>query len=116
MNLMSNNQSTLWHNRYGHINFETLIAMSVKGSVEGLPKIEKVDQICEGCALGKQSRTIIPTKSSWKSSHHLQLVHSDICGPMRTQSIGGCRYFITFIDDFTRKTWVYFLKAKSEAL
>jgi transposase InsO family protein len=44
----------------------------------------------------------------------LELIHSDICGPME-YSFGGCRYFIFFIDDYTRMTWVYFLKAKSEA-
>ena len=45
----------------------------------------------------------------------LEIVHSDICGPMQTSSIGGCNYFLTFIDDYSRKTWVYFLKNKSDA-
>ena len=46
----------------------------------------------------------------------MQLVHSDVCGPMRTQSIGGAKYFVTFIDDYTRCCAVYFMKHKSEVL
>ena len=46
--------------------------------------------------------------------HTTQIMHSKICGPMRTSSIGGCNYFLTFIGDYSKKTWVYFLKHKSE--
>lgn len=52
---------------------------------------------------------------SCKAKQQLQLVHSDICGSMETESHGGNRYFLTSIDDYSRKTWVYFLKQKSEA-
>ena len=45
----------------------------------------------------------------------LEIVHSNICGPMQTPSIGSCIYFLTFIDDFTTKIWIYFLKHKSDA-
>ena len=44
----------------------------------------------------------------------LELIHSDVCGPMSSTSLSGFEYYITFIDDFSRKTWIYFLKAKSE--
>uniref|UniRef100_A0A251VEZ8 Putative zinc finger, CCHC-type n=1 Tax=Helianthus annuus TaxID=4232 RepID=A0A251VEZ8_HELAN len=108
--------STLWHKRYGHVNLDTLVEMGNKELVFGLPKISRDNSICEGCVSGKQARKNFPTKAKWHATKPLQLVHSDICGPMRTESIGGCKYFITFIDDFTRKTWVYFLKFKSEAL
>lgn len=50
----------------------------------------------------------------WRASAKLQLVHTDICGPMQTESLGRNKYFLLFIDDYTRMTWVYFLKAKSE--
>ena len=45
----------------------------------------------------------------------IEIVHSDICGPMKISSMGGCNYFVSFIDDFTRKTWVYYLKHKYDA-
>ncbi|KAJ0795409.1 putative RNA-directed DNA polymerase [Helianthus annuus] len=109
--------SVLWHRRYGHINFETLHNMGRNNVVKGLPKISKTSHdLCEGCLFGKHTRKPFPKKSKWRASQPLQLIHSDICGHMRTNSIGGCRYFITFIDDFSRKAWVYFIKLKSEAL
>lgn len=57
----------------------------------------------------------MPKKSLWRASKQLQLVHSDICGPIKPASNGDKRYIIIFIDDLTRKTWVYFLHEKSEA-
>jgi transposase InsO family protein len=51
--------------------------------------------------------------SSWRAHRRLQLVHSDVCGPLET-SFGGCKYFLLYVDDFSRITWVYFLKQKSE--
>lgn len=65
--------------------------------------------------IGKQHCDTFPQKSTWKSSYILQLVHSDICGSINLISNSSKRYFITFIDDFSRKTWVYFLSEKSEA-
>ena len=82
--------------------------------VRGMPNIDRQDQVCEGCALGKHHRDSFPIGKAWRASSPLQLVHSDLCGPMNTTSNGGNRYFLTFIDDCSRKTWVYFLKEKSE--
>lgn len=82
--------------------------------VHGIPNINKTDEVCEGCTLGKHSRESFPHDKAWRASKPLELIHSDVCGPMRTISIGGSRYVLTFIDDFIRKTWVYFIKEKSE--
>ena len=71
---------------------------------------------CEGCALGKMHRKPFPKKSQHKSTQPLELIHSDICGPMSVDSVGGSRNFITFIDDYSRFTHVYMIKNKSEAL
>ena len=68
---------------------------------------------CKACIYGKKSRESFPT-SSWQANECLQLIHIDICGPLET-SLGGCKYFLLFIDDFTCMTWVYFLKEKYEA-
>ncbi|KAJ0705152.1 putative RNA-directed DNA polymerase [Helianthus annuus] len=117
-NVMPQDISVLWHRRHGHINFETLHNMGERGVVKGLPKTtsKSPQSVCEGCLFGKHARKSFPKQTTWHATKPLQLVHLDICGPMRTLSIGGCRYFITFIDDFSRKTWVYFLKLKSDAL
>ena len=82
--------------------------------VRGLPNIDKTDKICECCILGKQTREAFPQDKVWRASKPLELIHSYVCGPIRTPSIGGSLYMLTFIDDFSRKTWVYFLKTKSE--
>ena len=82
--------------------------------VKGLPLIEKPDSLCEGCILGKQHRESFPSGKSIRAKAPLEIVHSDLCGPMQAPSLAGSQYFLTFIDDFTRKTWVYFLKNKSE--
>ena len=81
--------------------------------VKGLPTFKRENVKCEAYIYGKQHRETFPT-SSWRENRRLQLVHSDICGPLQT-SLGGCRYFLLFVDSFSRMTWVYFLKKKSEA-
>ena len=67
---------------------------------------------CDHCLVGKQHRASFKRKSTRRQGK-LELVHSDVCGPIEVESLGGNRYFVTFIDDATRKTWVYMLKAKS---
>ena len=72
------------------------------------------DGVCSGCVLGKHHRDSFEKCASWHASAHLQLVHSDLCGPLPVVSFSGYKYFLTFIDDLSRHTWVYFLKLKSE--
>jgi transposase InsO family protein len=83
--------------------------------VKGLPQIEESDERCVSCLAGKQHRDSIPKQANWRASAKLELVHSDICGPINPQSNSGNRYFMTFTDDYSRKTWVYLLKEKSAA-
>ena len=84
--------------------------------VTGLPQIHCPSQVCEECTKGKQHCESFPHTQTWRASQILQLVHSDLCGPVNPTSTSGKRYFITFTDDYSRKTWVYFLHEKSEAL
>ena len=65
---------------------------------------------------GKQHRKPFPSGKTWRAKKVLELIHTDVCGPMRTPTFENNRYFILFIDDFTRMTWVYFMKEKSEVL
>ncbi|KAH9670830.1 hypothetical protein KPL70_017126 [Citrus sinensis] len=107
-------QSWTWHLRYGHLNFGGLELLSKKNMVKGLPYINHPDQLCEGYLLGKQFRKSFPKKSNSRAQKPLELIHTDVCGPFKPNSLGKSNYFILFIDDFSRKTWVYFLKQKSE--
>ena len=113
--VMMNNESWLWHHRYGHLSFSSLSHMFHKNMVKGLPSIKKEEQVYEACILGKQPREPFPIGKAWRASRPLELVQTDLCRPMRTTSKGGNRYFLTFIDDYSRKTWIYLLKEMSEA-
>ncbi|XP_020678606.2 uncharacterized protein LOC110096826 [Dendrobium catenatum] len=83
------NHSRLWHCRFGHLISKTLSYMSQKNIVDGLPHIEVQDKICEACVAGKQSRAPFSVGKSWRALKPLELIHSDLCGPMHTTSIGG---------------------------
>jgi transposase InsO family protein len=84
--------------------------------VKGLPSFQAHTRVCEECLVGKQQRDPFPKKSTWRASQILQLVHADICGPINPISNSKKRYLISFIDDYSRKIWVYYLVEKSEAL
>jgi hypothetical protein len=90
--------------------------LAKKEMVKGLPVIQETEETCEECIIGKQHRDSIPKIANWRATEKLQLVHSDICGPINPTSNGGSRYFITFTDDFSRKTWTYVLTEKANAL
>ena len=81
--------------------------------VKGLPVIHEQSSSCEDCIIWKHQRDNFPT-STPQSKEHLEIVHTDLCVPMQTQSIGGRFYSLTFIDYFSRKIWVYFFKNKLE--
>eukprot|EP00253_Pinus_taeda_P032314 PITA_32314 len=106
--------SKLWHERFGHLNYRSLQHLCKENMVTGLPMVSWRDGVCSGCVLGKHHRDSFEKRASWHASAPLQLVHSDLCGPLPVSSFSGCKYFLTFIDDFSRRTWVYFLKLKSE--
>ena len=105
----------LWHCRYGHLSFKGLRTLQYKQMVRGLPQLKAPSKICTDCTVGKQHRDAIPKRSLWRASQRLQLVHADICGPIKPVSNSKKRYFISFIDDYSRKMWIYCLAEKSEA-
>ncbi|RVW92788.1 Retrovirus-related Pol polyprotein from transposon TNT 1-94 [Vitis vinifera] len=78
----------LWHFRYGHLNFGGLKTLQQKNMVTGLPPIQTPSQICEECVVGKQHRYQFPKGKSWRANKVLELVHSDICGPINPTSNG----------------------------
>ena len=103
----------LWHYRLGHINAPTLQRMSKQELCHGLPNAIAPIDVCEGCLLGKATHRPFPHSLS-RTQQLNQLVHSDLCGPMETLSLSGSSYFLTFIDDYSRYTTVYFVKQKSQ--
>lgn len=88
--------------RFGHLNYRSLEILAKWKGVLGLPILHNVSQ-CEECAMCKQERGPFPTIRSRRSSSCLQLIHMDICGPMSVSSLGGNKYFLLLIDDYSRK-------------
>ena len=84
--------------------------------VEGLPAIKTSEGICKGCIVGKHSEHKFDGGKASHASSILELIHSDINGPIPTTSMNGSRYVLTFIDDFSRYLWVFFIKKKYEFL
>ena len=109
------NKADLWHQRLGHLNEHQLKEMVNQDLVKGveIPKSTGIS-FCEKCVEGKMFRRPFKSVGEIRSTRKLQRVHSDVCGPMPVDSIGGKRYFVTFIDDYTRYCKVYFMKNKSE--
>jgi hypothetical protein len=90
--------------------------MEKQNLVKILPKFETeevMSKVYEACQLGKQARRPFPTQTTHVSSKPLEMIHSDVW-TMKIESIGGCKYYVSFIDDHTRKVWVYFMKHKGE--
>lgn len=115
LQIATEDSSQLWHRRFGHLSYKGLRTLQYKQMVKGLPLLKTPNKSCTKCFVGKQHRDAIPKKSQWRASQKLQLVHADICGPITPNSNSNKGYFITFIDDFSRKVWIYFLVEKSEA-
>ena len=101
----------LWRMRLGHMSQKGLELLSKRGLLCG-QSISKVE-FCEHCVLGKQKRITFGTVIH-RTQGTLDYIHSDVWGPSQVPSKGGANYFVTFIDDFSQKVWVYMLKKKSE--
>ncbi|KAL4303544.1 hypothetical protein GQ457_10G024470 [Hibiscus cannabinus] len=108
--------SPLWHRRMGHFNLRTLKYMQSNDFVTDLPMLNISDDKCDSCQLGKSHRLPFSLDGVKRANMKLELVHSDLCDPMKTSSMNGSKYFVLFIDDLTRMCWVYFLKSKLNVL
>ncbi|CAB3988910.1 Retrovirus-related Pol poly from transposon TNT 1-94 [Paramuricea clavata] len=107
----------LWHQRYEHLSVKNLRLLRDQKLVTGLDfQSTKESDFCEGCAQGKQKRAPFPKEQATRASEILGIIHSDVCGPMQENSLGGNKYFVTFIDDKSRFTAVYFMKTKDQLL
>ncbi|GAU11414.1 hypothetical protein TSUD_344050 [Trifolium subterraneum] len=81
-------QTKLWHDRYGHLSIKGLKLLTKLNMVNGLPEIGDMEEKCISCLTGKQNRKAIPKQAKWRATSKLQLIHSDICGPINPSSNG----------------------------
>nr|GEZ27542.1 retrovirus-related Pol polyprotein from transposon TNT 1-94 [Tanacetum cinerariifolium] len=106
----SSTKSWLWHQRLSHLNFDTINDLVRNDLVAGLPKFKyHKEHLCPSCEQEKNKRASHPPKPVPNSRN------MDLCGPMRIASINGRRYVLVIVDDYSRYTWVHFLRSKDEA-
>ncbi|GJR08962.1 retrovirus-related pol polyprotein from transposon TNT 1-94 [Tanacetum coccineum] len=113
----SKTKSWLWHHRLSHLNFGTLNKLAKYGLARGIPRLKfQKEHLCSTCALGKRKKSSHQPKAEDTNQEKLYLLHMDLCGPMRVASINEKRYILVIVDDYSRFTWVRFLRSKDEAL
>lgn len=105
----------VWHERLGHLNKQSLSELVNNELVNGVKLANEKDFFCDACQLGKSHR--LPFKTNDQKEVRTkpgEFTHSDVCGPMSVTSLGGARFFVTFIDDASGFRHVYFIKHKSD--
>ena len=107
----------IWHSRLGHVGDSTLEKLAASHSARGVTvKGDSERSFCEGCARGKASHVRPQALNEIRATRRCGIVHSDVLGPVSVDSLTGKRFMISFTDDMTRCSQVYFMKSKDEAL
>ncbi|XP_071689194.1 uncharacterized mitochondrial protein AtMg00300-like [Rutidosis leptorrhynchoides] len=103
VNTVSNDRSltSQWHQRLGHMSDKGMKMLVSNGKIPGLKRVES--DFCESCVLGKKKKVTFAKADRTLKAQKLELVHTDVFGPTPVSSLGGARYYVTFIDDSTRK-------------
>ncbi|GKB01089.1 integrase, catalytic region, zinc finger, CCHC-type containing protein [Tanacetum coccineum] len=115
MSKATSTKSWLWHRSLSHLNFCTINDLTRLDLVDGLPKFKYgKDHLCSACERGKSKKASHPPKLVPSDHSKLELLHMDLCGPMRVASINGKKYILVIVDEFSRYMWVYFLRSKDE--
>lgn len=106
----------IWHRILAHSDFHKLKIMSEKGMIDDLPKFDEENEklVCEICALNKFASKKFNKDGRRRASDILEIIHTDVCGPIKQTGYKGQRYFVTFIDDYSRYADVYIIKSKDQ--
>ncbi|GKE18362.1 retrovirus-related pol polyprotein from transposon TNT 1-94 [Tanacetum coccineum] len=106
----------LWHKRLSHLNFKNINNLEKHNLVSGLLSLTfSKDKNCSACEKGKHHRASFKTKRSFSINKSLHLMHMDLFGPIKPQTISHNKYTLVIVDEYSRYTWVFFLKKKSDA-
>ena len=108
----------LWHRRLRHLNVRSVFTLQnmVRGMNLGKISHPTSTLVCKACIEGKQFATKWGNDTERVATKPLEIVHSDVCGFIRNMSVGGAKYFVIFVDDFSRKVRVYMTKCKRKWL
>ncbi|KAK1686843.1 hypothetical protein QYE76_047691 [Lolium multiflorum] len=105
----------LWHRRLGHVNMRNLKQLLKGEHIVGLTGVSfEKDRVCSACVAGKQLKKKNPIKSIVTTSRPLELLHLDLFGPSHYDTLGGSKYGLVIVDDYSRYSWVFLLKSKDE--
>ncbi|KAK2404703.1 gag-protease polyprotein [Trifolium repens] len=105
----------LWHQKLGHLNLKGMKKAMSAEAIRGLPRLKIIEgKVCGECQIGKQVRMSHPMLEHQTTSKVLELLHMDLMGPMQVESLGGKRYAFVVVDDYSRYTWVNFVREKSD--
>ncbi|KAA0038999.1 envelope-like protein [Cucumis melo var. makuwa] len=108
-------QTWLWHRKLGHINLKSIDRVVRNDAVIDVPNIDVNSKfVCGDCLIEKQTKASHKSLKRCSTNRVLELLHMDLMGPMQTKSLGGKKYVLVAVDDFSRFTWVRFLKGKSD--
>nr|GEW05246.1 integrase, catalytic region, zinc finger, CCHC-type, peptidase aspartic, catalytic [Tanacetum cinerariifolium] len=109
-------KSWLWHRHLSHLNFGAINHLARQGLVRGLPKLKfEKDHLCSACAMDKSKKKSHKPKSEDTNQEKQHLLHMDLCGLMRVESVNGKKHILIIVDDYSRFTWVKCLRSKDEA-
>ncbi|GKA78315.1 retrovirus-related pol polyprotein from transposon TNT 1-94 [Tanacetum coccineum] len=112
----SKTKSWLWHRRLSHLNFGAINHLARHDLVRGLPKLKfEKDHLCSACEMGKIKKKSYTPKSEDTNQDKLYLLHMDLCGLIRLASVNGTKYILVIVDDYSRFTWVKFLRSKDDS-
>ncbi|GKD26991.1 retrovirus-related pol polyprotein from transposon TNT 1-94 [Tanacetum coccineum] len=117
MSKATSRKSWLWCRWLSYLNFGTINQLTSQDLVDGLPEF-KYDRnhLCSACEQGKSKKASFLSQLVPRIESKLELIHMDLCGPMRVESINGNKYIFVIVDDYSHYTWVYFLRTKDEDL
>ena len=105
----------LWHRRLAHVGMRNLHKLQKGGHILGLTNVSfEKDKVCRSCQAGKQVGALHPAKNIVTTTRPLEMLHMDLFGPVAYISIGGNKYGLVIVDDFSRFTWVFFVHDKGE--
>ncbi|GJR99210.1 integrase, catalytic region, zinc finger, CCHC-type containing protein [Tanacetum coccineum] len=109
-------KSWLWHRKLSHRNFGTVNHLTKQDLVDGLLKFKyEKDHLCSACEQGKSKKVSLQPRLVPSTHSKLELIHMDMCGPMRMESINGKKYILVIVDDYSHYAWAYFIRTKDEA-
>lgn len=106
-------ESRLWYSFLGHVNFKVMRLMSTTNMVLGMPAIQP-EEVCTACLMSKKTRKTFPSQLNFIATAPLELIHSDLCGPLLACTPKGNKCNFVLTDDYSHVMWTFLLKNKSE--